>query len=113
MLLTILRNLISNSIKFTKKDGKITINARSLTNNKKTGFIEISVEDTGIGIPKKQLIKLFQLSETISSKGTDGEEGTGLGLILCKEFVEKHGGKIRVESEIGKGSKFIFTIPTA
>ncbi|NPD48257.1 sensor histidine kinase KdpD, partial [Lentimicrobium sp. S6] len=72
----------------------------------------ISVSDTGIGIPKDRIEKLFTLSESYSTKGTNNEEGTGLGLILCKEFVEKNGGKIWVESKLGVGSKFIFTLPT-
>ena len=67
--------------------------------------------DTGIGIKAEDLEKLFKIEETISTRGTDNEKGTGLGLILCKDFIEKHNGKIWVESEVGKGSTFSFTIP--
>ncbi|MCD4793071.1 MAG: PAS domain-containing sensor histidine kinase [Bacteroidales bacterium] len=111
MFLTILRNLISNAIKFTPKGGKITIKAHSVTDKNKHSFAEISVKDNGIGIAKETLAQLFTISENVSTKGTEDEVGTGLGLMLCKEFVEKHGGKIRVESEVGKGSKFIFSFP--
>jgi PAS domain S-box-containing protein len=106
MLKTVLRNLVSNSIKFTSSGGKITINAEQ-----NSGDITISVSDNGIGIPSDNLAKLFNISEVLSTKGTTGETGTGLGLLLCKEFVEKHGGKIWVESEQGKGSDFKFTLP--
>ncbi|MEN8119944.1 MAG: PAS domain-containing sensor histidine kinase [Bacteroidota bacterium] len=111
MLLTILRNLISNAIKFTPQSGEITISADSKTNKKKQNYIEISVKDSGVGIAKENLSNLFKISENISTKGTEGETGTGLGLILCKEFVEKHGGEIWVESEVGIGSEFIFSLP--
>ncbi|OQY04295.1 MAG: hypothetical protein B6I20_03235 [Bacteroidetes bacterium 4572_117] len=72
---------------------------------------EIYVKDSGVGIPKKIQSKLFDIGENTSTYGTENETGTGLGLILCKEFVEKHGGEIWAESENGKGSKFIFTVP--
>ena len=111
MLLTILRNLISNAIKFTPKEGKITIKADLNSNENKQNWIQVSVKDSGIGIVKEKISQLFDISENISTKGTDGEAGTGLGLILCKEFIEKHGGKICVESEVGKGSSFMFTLP--
>lgn len=71
----------------------------------------VSISDNGVGIPDKVLSKLFDVGQDISTKGTANEKGTGLGLVLCKEFVEKHGGKIWVKSEIDKGSQFIFTIP--
>jgi len=106
MFLTILRNLISNAIKFSNKGGLIEINSKI-----EQEFIMFSVIDNGIGISKEDLSKLFSINEKVSTKGTDNEDGTGLGLILCKEFIEKHGGKIRAESEYRKGSKFIFTIP--
>ncbi|MEN8119937.1 MAG: PAS domain S-box protein [Bacteroidota bacterium] len=108
MLLTILRNLISNGIKFTPRGGTIEIGVKS---GHALSQYEIYVKDSGIGIAKEKIARLFSISENISTKGTEKEEGTGLGLILCKEFVEKHGGEIWVESEIGKGSEFIFTIP--
>ena len=110
MLLTILRNLISNAIKFTQKDGKVLINARFNVDENGQNYVEISVKDTGVGMANEKKVQLFKISENISTKGTEGETGTGLGLILCKEFVEKHGGKIWVESEVWKGSTFIFTL---
>jgi signal transduction histidine kinase len=74
-------------------------------------FLEVSVSDTGIGIDQEDLPKLFRIDEKYRDSGTDGEMGTGLGLILCKELVEKSGGKIWAESKIGKGSIFTFTLP--
>jgi len=106
MIEIILRNLISNAIKFTDKNGEVTINAEQDNDN-----VIISVSDTGIGIENDRLEKIFDISEKTSTVGTENEKGTGLGLILCKEFVEKHNGKIWIESEIKKGSKFIFSIP--
>jgi len=107
MISTILRNLISNAIKFTNKNGSITISSEKQENS---SFVEISVADTGVGIPKEIQSKLFDIGENTSAKGTENETGTGLGLILCKEFVERHGGKIWLESEEGKGSTFFFSI---
>ncbi|MBN1650057.1 MAG: hybrid sensor histidine kinase/response regulator [Bacteroidales bacterium] len=106
MFNTILRNLVSNAIKFSDSGGIIKITAREDHSN-----ITIKVSDDGVGIPKKALDKLFQIDSDYTTPGTQNEKGTGLGLILCKEFVEKHGGKIWVESEEGKGSNFTFTIP--
>lgn len=106
MLKTILLNLISNSIKFSNRGGKITISAQQNSEN-----VTISVSDNGVGISSDNLSKLFDISEVLSTKGTAGETGTGLGLLLSKEFVEKHGGKIWVKSEAGKGSDFKFTLP--
>jgi two-component system sensor histidine kinase/response regulator len=108
MLKTMLLNLVSNSIKFTKSGGKININAEQNSES-----VTISVSDNGTGIPPENLTKLFDISEVLTTKGTAGETGTGLGLLLCKEFVEKHGGKIWVESNVGKGSDFKFTLPLA
>ena len=108
MLKSTLRNLATNAVKFTPKGGEVIINARLADN----GFVEISVKDSGIGMKKEMIDKLFLLDGKTSRRGTDGEPSTGLGLLLCKEFVEKHGGKIWVESEEGKGSTFFFTIPT-
>ncbi len=108
MIATVYRNLISNAIKFTNKNGNIVISSKKQDNS---NFIEISVSDTGIGISKDKINDLFRIDKNTSTQGTENETGTGLGLILCKEFVEKHGGKIWVESEIGKGSSFSFTIP--
>jgi len=106
MLNTVLRNLVSNSIKFTNKNGRIDIYAE-----KNHSKVTISVSDNGVGIEPDTLNKLFEISQKISTDGTENEKGTGLGLLLCKEFVEKHGGKIWVESELGKGSDFQFTMP--
>jgi signal transduction histidine kinase len=74
-------------------------------------YVEVSIADTGVGMRKEDLEKLFKLDKTISTKGTANEEGTGLGLLLCKEMINQHGGKIWVESESGKGTTFIFTLP--
>jgi signal transduction histidine kinase len=106
MISTVLRNLISNAIKFTNTGGEIVI---SVVN--KTSELTVSVSDNGVGISKSALEKLFRLDENYSTTGTNNEQGTGLGLILCKEFIEKHGGKIWVESEVGKGSTFSFSLP--
>ena len=108
MILAVIRNLISNALKFTSSEGLVTISAI------KTGkFVNISVKDTGIGIGKDILENLFKIDNRSSRKGTDGEASTGLGLILSKEFVEKNGGIICVESEEYIGSKFYFTLPLA
>ncbi len=113
MLSTILRNLISNAIKFTTVHGEITISSKYFMVKEQPGekILEISVTDSGIGIEKNVISKLFRIDTSFSTKGTQKEAGTGLGLILCKEFVEKHSGKIWVESEVGKGSTFKFTLP--
>jgi signal transduction histidine kinase len=106
MLKAILRNLVSNAIKFTNYNGEININAEQTHSS-----ITISVSDNGIGIPHDTLIKLFDISQIQTTTGTANEKGTGLGLMLCKQFVEKHGGNIWVVSEYGKGSEFKFTMP--
>ncbi|MBN2662361.1 MAG: GHKL domain-containing protein [Bacteroidales bacterium] len=106
MFKTILRNLISNAIKFTNKNGQITIYSERKGEN-----IIITISDNGVGIEKENIPKLWDFTQPISTSGTANETGTGFGLLLCKEFVEKHGGKIWVESEVGKGSDFKFTIP--
>lgn len=106
MLKTIMRNLISNAIKFTNSGGRIDIHGERGIDN-----IIIAVSDNGIGIESHKQKELFDSSQFHSIEGTRGEKGTGLGLILCKEFVEKHGGSIWVESEFSKGSTFKFTIP--
>ena len=113
MLQTIVRNLVSNAIKFTPKGGVVAVKSRAVTveNNKK--FAQISVVDTGVGITPEIQSRLFDIDESVSTKGTERESGTGLGLLLCKEFVEKHGGEIGVRSVKGKGSEFFFTVPLA
>jgi len=107
MLQTVIRNLVSNAIKFTPKGGKISINAK--VGEDKTA--EISVKDSGIGMNQTMVANLFRLDVRTNRPGTEGEASTGLGLILCKDFIEKQGGKIWVESEEGKGSVFYFTVP--
>ncbi|MCU7494306.1 MAG: PAS domain S-box protein [Ignavibacteria bacterium] len=105
MLSSIIRNLVANSIKFTNPGGRITLSA-----TKADGFTKFLVADTGIGMSEEIIDDLFKMGKSVSRRGTANEEGTGLGLLLCKEMVEKHGGRIWVESELGKGSSFSFTI---
>lgn len=105
---TVVRNLLSNAIKFTAAEGIITLGAESLNDT-----VRMSVQDTGIGISKEKQRKLFRVDEVSSSPGTEGEKGTGFGLLLCKDLVERNGGKIWMESEKGKGSKFYFTLPVS
>jgi PAS domain S-box-containing protein len=107
MINSVFRNLLSNAVKYTNKGGKVVAKTREIED----GAIEISVSDTGVGIPGNIIEKLFMLGEKVSTTGTENEPSTGLGLILCKEFVEKHGGKIWVESKENIGSTFYFTIP--
>ena len=107
MLKSTIRNLATNAVKFTPKGGRITLTANQAIGN----FLEISFKDTGIGMNKDILEKLFRLDAHVSRSGTEGEPSSGLGLILCKDFIDKQGGKIWVESEPGKGSIFYFTIP--
>lgn len=106
MITTVIRNLISNAIKFTPENGRIIVEVTADPEKYK-----ISVQDNGIGISDTDIAKLFRIDSNPSTIGTSQEQGTGLGLILCRDFVEKNGGKIAVESEIGKGSKFHFTVP--
>ena len=106
MLSTILRNLLSNAIKFSEKEKKIIVEIR-----KQEEKTSISVIDHGVGIAKSNLDHLFDITRVSSSQGTDGEKGTGLGLLLCKEFVDTHKGKILVTSKLGQGSTFTFTLP--
>lgn len=108
MLQTILRNLISNALKYTCQHGNILLTAFSKNND-----VTIAVTDDGIGMDHEILQNLFDISKIYSTEGTDGEKGTGFGLLLAKEFVEKHNGTIWAESELGKGSSFIFTLPAA
>ncbi len=107
MLESTLRNLLNNAVKFSFQGGKISISAKVIQDN----FIEISITDTGIGMSEELLGKLFQINEPVGRKGTEEEPSAGLGLIICKDFVEKHGGKIQAESIEGKGSTFRFTLP--
>ncbi|MFA4924956.1 MAG: PAS domain S-box protein, partial [Ignavibacteriaceae bacterium] len=109
MLQSILQNLIANAIKFTKHGGDIRVLAKHEGNE----MIKIFVQDTGVGITKENLLKIFRTDSTVTTKGTENEKGTGLGLLLCKEMIERHGGTISVESELEKGTTFSFTLPKA
>jgi signal transduction histidine kinase len=106
MIDTVLRNLLTNAIKFTPQQGTVTVSVMEQDHQ-----VEVTVRDTGIGIAPEHISRIFLLDNRYSRKGTDKERGSGLGLILCQEFVEKHGGTIRVESEPENGSRFIFTLP--
>ncbi len=106
MLKTILRNLISNSIKFTNKNGTIKISTEV-----KEGKIITSISDNGLGMESETINRLFNIRNNITAHGTANEQGTGLGLLICKEFVERHNGEIWVENELGKGSDFKFSLP--
>lgn len=106
MISSVLQNLITNAIKFTQKGGQIVVKSFIDTNH-----LNFIVSDTGIGISEKHMDELFRLDKSTSSRGTNDEVGTGLGLIICKEFIEKHNGKIWVESVLGEGSSFCFSIP--
>lgn len=106
MMQTVFRNLISNAVKFSNENGTIDVNITDNNSN-----LEVEIKDNGIGISEEDLNKLFRIDIHHTTIGTKNEAGTGLGLILCKEFIEKHGGNIRVDSKINQGSSFKFTIP--
>lgn len=106
MFKTLIRNLLNNAVKFTKPGGTVKVIAV-----KEMDKVILSVTDTGIGISRENMEKLFDIGAGFTTRGTENEKGTGLGLILCKEFVARHGGTISVESEIGTGSKFIVELP--
>jgi signal transduction histidine kinase/ligand-binding sensor domain-containing protein len=106
MMRTVIRNLLTNGVKFTEKGGTVTVDAEGSNEN-----IQVSVSDTGIGMNDLTKTCLFRIDHNLGTAGTENERGTGLGLFLCKDFIEKHEGKIWVESEEGKGSTFKFTIP--
>ena len=108
MIESILGNLLSNSVKFTKRDGTVKIKA----NKNADQMVEIAVSDSGIGMTKNMMEKLFKINEQTGRKGTDGELSTGLGLLLSKEFVEKNNGRIWADTGDGKGSTFYFTLPS-
>jgi len=109
MVRTVFRNLLSNAIKFTPENGSIELFSKRLNQNGE--FIQISIKDTGIGIPQKIVPTLFSIEENYSSEGTSGELGTGMGLLFCKEFIDIHGGSIQVQSTVGEGSVFSFSLP--
>ena len=106
MINTVLRNLVNNAIKFTYNDGEVRVSALQ-----ENGFLIVKVKDNGMGIKPEHIQKLFKLDEQVTGEGTNKEKGTGLGLILCKEYVQMHGGEIWVESDLGKGSCFAFSLP--
>jgi len=108
MINTIMRNLLSNAVKFSRDGGQVAISA---TRNK-SDFV-VCIRDTGVGISPEDQKKLFRLDEKYKSTGTAGETGTGLGLVLCKEFIDKHDGRIWCESKEGEGSAFYFTVAMA
>lgn len=105
MLKTVIRNLVSNSIKFTNSGGEITISAIQVAEK-----VSVAISDNGVGMPKDVLDKLFRIDVNQTNKGTNSEEGTGLGLILCQEMIRKHNSEIKVESQPGVGSKFYFLL---
>jgi PAS domain S-box-containing protein len=106
MVKTVLRNLVSNAIKFTHPGGEVKIQAIENRN-----MAEVCISDNGVGIEEERIGLLFHIDEKLSTSGTANETGTGLGLLLCKEMIERQGGHIWVESEAGKGSRFFFTLP--
>ncbi|MCO5250087.1 MAG: PAS domain S-box protein [Candidatus Kapabacteria bacterium] len=106
MLNAVLRNLLTNALKFSRRGGHITISAEKTSKHSM-----ISITDTGIGINNNDIPNLFDITKKVSQPGTEGETSSGLGLILCKEYIEQHGGKIWVKSEVNVGSTFYFTIP--
>jgi signal transduction histidine kinase len=106
MIDTVIRNLLSNSIKFTRKAGNICVSFSEVESE-----VIVSVEDNGVGIPEENVHKLFKVEENYSTYGTDNERGTGLGLVLCAEFIHLNKGRIWVESKINEGSKFSFSLP--
>lgn len=107
MIDSILRNLVSNAIKYTRRGGKVKVSAKTNTNN-----VEITIADNGVGIPAEKQSEIFQIDKRTNTSGTENEEGTGLGLIICKDFLVRNGGQIWVESSLEKGSKFTFSLPT-
>lgn len=106
---TILRNLLSNAIKFSHRQSKVTLKSTPYLND--NNFIEVTISDNGVGMPSETIEKLFRIETNVTTYGTEKEKGTGLGLILCRELVEKNGGRIWVESIENEGSTFHFTIP--
>lgn len=106
MMTSVLQNLTSNAIKFTRSGGHVYLSAQKVDNE-----IHISVRDTGIGMPEEQIREFFMRQQPRSSKGTDGEKGTGLGLLLCRQFVEKNNGRVIIESKLNEGTTFTIMIP--
>jgi signal transduction histidine kinase len=106
MIQSVVQNLVSNAIKFTNAGGQITLSSQI-----KESLIEVAVSDTGVGMKEDDLEKIFRIDAHHTTLGTAQEKGTGLGLLLCKDLIEKHGGAIWVESTYGKGTTFRFTLP--
>ncbi len=113
MIDTVIRNLTSNALKFTPEGGQVTLSAQGASDDEHTAWIEVSIKDTGIGIHPEDIGKLFKIEVHHTTNGTDKEKGTGLGLILCQEMVEKNGGRIWVESGLEQGTAVKFTVPAA
>lgn len=109
MLNSVIRNLVTNALKFTPRKGSVTISATNLKN----GFIQTDIKDTGIGMNHEVIENLFQIDKSVGRPGTEGEATSGMGLLLCKEFIEKQGGRISAQSEVNKGSTFSFILPVA
>ena len=108
MMQSIFNNLVTNAIKFTNRNGQITI-----TSSKMDDMIRFAIKDNGVGMDENQKSMLFEMNKSFTTPGTTNEKGSGLGMILCKDFIEKHGGEIWVESNAGKGSEFFFTVPAS
>jgi signal transduction histidine kinase len=106
MITLVLRNLISNALKFTQEGGEVKVSSERLGN-----VVEISVQDTGIGMHADKIVNLINADQLITTRGTLNEKGSGIGLLLCKEFVEKHNSSMVIESQPGQGSTFRFTLP--
>ncbi|MBI1880782.1 MAG: hybrid sensor histidine kinase/response regulator [Chloroflexi bacterium] len=113
MLETVIRNLAGNALKFTPRGGQVTLRGYENGINDQSDFVKVSVQDTGVGMNRADAAKLFRIDTCRSTLGTEREKGSGLGLIICKEMVEQNGGKIWVESKLGKGTKVEFTVPCA
>jgi signal transduction histidine kinase len=107
MINLVVRNLISNAVKFTEEKGIVTVGCEIKRNDQ----MRVYIADTGIGISEQNIKKLFRIDEYFSTSGTAGEGGTGLGLIICKEFIEKNKGKLNIESKLGEGTTFTFVLP--
>jgi len=108
LLNTVLRNLLSNAVKFSEEGGQVKVSGKKVEHD----FVEVSIEDQGIGIAPEDIQKLFRIDMSTKTIGESTKKGTGFGLILCKEFIEKQGGQIQVESELHKGSIFKFRLPS-
>lgn len=117
MLETIIRNLVGNALKFTPRRGQVTLGSQNVDSQNgaggQPGFVKVSVRDTGVGMSPEDVARLFRIDDSHSRPGTEKEPGSGLGLIICKEMVERNGGQIRVTSEVGQGTIVEFTLPLA